>query len=258
MIWGSLRQEHKHLESTHPHSSRTNKRARATDPTAVADLRQGGLLSQRLPGYQERPAQIEMASLVSEALTMEKHAIVEAPTGIGKSLAYLVPIVRSGKVALISTANKALQEQLFYKDIPFIQRHIQPFEAALVKGIGNYVCLDRLETERTGGSLELVWWEWQRLIETINDPTRIFQGDFETLGFQLPGDLQSRICGDSDQCAWNKCPSFHDCYIRQMREQAQRAQVTVVNHTLLLLDAVAEGAILPNREVIVLDAAHHL
>ena len=199
-----------------------------------------------------------MATLVAEALIKGMHIILEAPTGVGKSLAYLIPIVRSGKVAMISTANKALQEQLFFKDIPFIQHNIQPFDAALIKGIGNYVCLDRLEAERTEGSLDTQRWEWRRLSGVIDDPAHTFQGDFETLGFQLPGDLRSSICGDSDQCAWNKCPSFRNCYIRQMREQAKRAQVIVVNHTLLLLDAVAEGAILPSREVIVLDEAHHL
>ncbi len=184
--------------------------------------------------------------------------IVEHSRYLLKSLAYLLPLVRSGKVALLSTANKALQEQLFYKDIPFIQHHIQPCEAALVKGIGNYVCLDRLEAERAEGSLDTQRWEWRRLIGVIDDLAHAFGGDFETLGFQLPGDLRSRVCGDSDQCAWSKCPSFCDCYVRQMREQAQRAQVIVVNHTLLLLDAVAEGAILPHRDVIVLDEAHHL
>jgi Rad3-related DNA helicase len=244
------------LESIH--SSSVSKHVRATDPIGVTDLRRGGVLSQRFPGYQERPAQIEMAALVAEALTRGMHAILEAPTGVGKSLAYLIMLVRSGKVAIISTANKALQEQLFYKDIPFVQHHIQPFEAALVKGIGNYVCLDRLEAERAEGLLDTQRWEWRRLSEVIDDPARAFQGDFETLGFQLPGDLRSSICGDSDQCAWNKCPSFRDCYVHQMREQAQRAQVIVVNHTLLLLDIVAEGAILPNRDVIVLDEAHHL
>ncbi len=184
--------------------------------------------------------------------------IVEHSRYLLKSLACLLPLVRSGKVALLSTANKALQEQLFYKDIPFIQHHIQPCEAALVKGIGNYVCLDRLEAERAEGSLDTQRWEWRRLIGVIDDLAHAFGGDFETLGFQLPGDLRSRVCGDSDQCAWSKCPSFRACYVRQMREHAQRAQVSVVNHTLLLLDAVAEGAILPNREVIVLDEAHHL
>lgn len=226
--------------------------------TGVNDLRQGGILSRLLPGYQERPAQIEMATLVADALNREMHAIVEAPTGVGKSLAYLVPLVRSGKTALISTANKALQEQLFYKDIPSIQQHIQPFDAALVKGIGNYVCLDRLEAERAAGSSDTQRWEWNHLIEAVDDPASTFRGDFESLGFQLPGDLRNKVCGDSDLCAWSKCPFFSLCYIRQMREQAQRAQVIVVNHTLLMLDALAEGAILPSRDVIVIDEAHHL
>jgi Rad3-related DNA helicase len=236
----------------------TSRASHSTGSTGVNDLRQGGILSWLLPGYRERPAQIEMATLVAEALIRETHAIVEAPTGVGKSLAYLIPIVRSGKVALISTANKALQEQIYFKDIPFVQQHIQPFEAALVKGFGNYVCLDRLEAERVEGSLETQRREWHRLIEAVDDPSGAFRGDIESLGFQLPGDLRNKVCGDRDLCAWSKCPFFSQCYIRQMREQAQRAQVIVVNHTLLMLDALTEGAILPGRDVIVIDEAHHL
>jgi Rad3-related DNA helicase len=239
-------------------SSPKSKRGRATDPPGVADLRQGGVLSQRLPGYQERPTQIAMAAMVVEALTTGVHAILEAPTGVGKSMSYLIPLVRSGKVAIISTANKALQDQLFYKDIPFIQQYVQRFDAALVKGIGNYVCLDRLQAECAEGLFDTQRWEWRRLLEVIDDPTHPFGGDFETLGFQLSGDLRGRLCGDSDLCAWSKCPSFRECYVRQMREQAQRAQVIVVNHTLLLLDVMAEGAILPSHDVIILDEAHHL
>jgi Rad3-related DNA helicase len=240
------------------HSSSGGKRRRASDLPGVSDLRQGGALSRQLPGYRERPSQIEMAALVAEAVTRGTHAVLEAPTGVGKSMGYLIPLARSGKVVIISTANKALQEQLFYKDIPFVQYHIQPFEASLVKGIANYVCLDRLQTEWAEGSLDTRQWEWRRLIEVIEDPAHIFQGDFETLGFQLPATLRSKICGDGDLCAWSKCPCFRECYIRQMREQAQRAQVIVVNHTLLLLDVMSEGAILPSREVIVIDEAHHL
>ncbi len=224
----------------------------------TADLWQGGILSRSLPGYEERPAQIEMATLVAHSLTDQKHAVIEAGTGTGKSLAYLVPIVRSGKVAIISTANKALQEQLFYKDIPFVQKHIKHFEAALVKGMGNYVCLDRLESERTGMQYYAKNRDFMRLLDITNDPDADFMGDFETLNFQLPGDIRSKICADSDQCAWSKCGYFGDCYVREMRERAERAQVIVVNHTLLLLDAVMDGYLLPKREVIVLDEAHHL
>nr|BBH94757.1 hypothetical protein KTA_29560 [Thermogemmatispora argillosa] len=223
-----------------------------------ADLRQGGILSRSLPGYEERPAQIAMAEVVARALEQERHAILEAATGTGKSLAYLVPIVRSGRVAIISTANKALQEQLFYKDIPFVQQHIKPFEAALVKGMGNYICLDRLENERLGLQFYAQNREFRRLYELTQDPEADFNGDIESLDFPLSPELRSRIVAERDQCAWSKCPFFFDCYVRQMRLRAERAQIIVVNHTLLLLDAALEGHLLPERDVIVLDEAHHL
>ncbi|GAC1639588.1 MAG: hypothetical protein NVS4B12_00080 [Ktedonobacteraceae bacterium] len=223
-----------------------------------ADLCQGGILSQQLPGYEERPAQVEMAMVVARALNENVPALLEAGTGTGKSLAYLVPVVRSGKVAIISTANKALQEQLFYKDIPFVQKHIKDFGAALVKGVGNYVCIDRLESERTGMQYYAKNADFQRLVDITNDPDSDFMGDFETLGFQLPSDIRSKVATDSDQCAWSKCGYFSDCYVRQMREQAALAQVIVVNHTLLLLDAAIGGFLLPERDVIILDEAHHL
>jgi Rad3-related DNA helicase/serine/threonine protein kinase len=226
--------------------------------TVDTDLRQGGVLSQSLPGYEERPAQIDMAKVVARALTERVQAIIEAGTGTGKSIAYLIPAVRSGKVAIISTANKALQEQLFYKDIPFIQKHIKPFEAALVKGMNNYICLDRVEAERVGMQYFTKNQDFKRLLDIINDPEPTFTGDFETLGFRLPADIRGRVATDSDQCAWSKCSFFGDCYVREMREQAQMAQIIVVNHTLLLLDAAMDGFLLPDRDVIVIDEAHHL
>jgi Rad3-related DNA helicase/serine/threonine protein kinase len=231
---------------------------RRVQTLTTTDLCQGGVLSRSLPGYEERPAQVEMASLVSQAITQHVPAVVEAATGTGKSLAYLVPVVRSGQVAIISTANKALQEQLFYKDIPFVQKYIKPFGAALVKGMGNYICIDRVETERTGIQFYTKNREFQRLVEVINDPDSTFSGDIETLGFHLPTDIRTKVATDSDQCAWSKCGYFGDCYVRQMRENAQQAQVIVVNHTLLLLDAAMGGFLLPERDVIILDEAHHL
>src|SRR5947209_8043112 len=241
----------------HVPSSFQDSESRLAD-IITRDLCQGGILSQSLPGYEERPAQVEMAELVAHSITQGTPAIVEAGTGTGKSLAYLVPIVRSGKVAIISTANKALQEQLFYKDIPFIQQHIKHFDAALVKGIGNYVCIDRLESERAGMQYFAKNRDFTRLVDITNDPDAKFNGDFETLDFQLPADIRSKVCGDSDQCAWSKCNFYSDCYVREMREKAARAQIIVVNHTLLLLDAAMDGFLLPERDVIVLDEAHHL
>ncbi|HEX6799027.1 MAG TPA: ATP-dependent DNA helicase [Ktedonobacterales bacterium] len=220
------------------------------------DLRAGGALSEALPGYEERPAQIEMARAVADALESGSHLVCEAGTGTGKSLAYLLPIVRSGKVALISTANKNLQEQLFYKDIPFVQQHIQPFKAALVKGMGNYLCLDRLEEER--GFQQLVKTPAFRIMEELIGDPEVWDGDFDVLPHALPNDVRTRLSTDSDGCAWRGCPHFADCYVRRMRERARDAQVIVVNHTLLLLDAAMGGWLLPERDVVVIDEAHHL
>jgi Rad3-related DNA helicase/serine/threonine protein kinase len=223
-----------------------------------ADLRQGGILSRCLPGYEERPAQIEMATLIARALIENEPAIIEASTGTGKSLSYLLPTVRSGRVAIVSTANKALQEQLFYKDIPFVQKYIRHFDAALVKGMSNYICLDRVEQERVGIQHYVKNRDFMRLLELIEEGGEHFDGDFETLGFTLPADIRGKVNADRDQCTWSKCSYYSDCYVRKMKARAGQASVIVVNHTLLLLDALMEGNLLPERDVIVIDEAHHL
>lgn len=223
--------------------------------TVEADLRAGGVLARTLPGYEERLAQVEMARTVAAALETGEHAAIEAGTGTGKSLAYLLPIVRSGRVALVSTANKALQEQLFYKDIPFVQSHVRPFKAALVKGMSNYLCLDRLTEEQAFQQL-LGHPSFARMEALVDDES--WDGDLDLLPDSLPPDTRSRVAADADQCAWRSCPFFKDCYVRKMRERAREAQVIVVNHTLLLLDAAMDGWLLPERDVVVLDEAHHL
>ncbi len=221
------------------------------------DLRDGGVLSRSLPGYEERPAQVAMARMVADALTTGEHALIEAGTGTGKGLAYLLPIIRSGKVALLSTANKALQEQLFYKDIPFVQRHVRPFKAALVKGMGNYLCLDRLPEEVSFQNIvkHPAFAKMQARLDPDEDD---WDGDFDLLTDSLPADVRGRLAADSDQCAWRSCNYFAECYVRKMRERSRDAQVIVVNHTLLLLDAAMGGFLLPERDVIVIDEAHHL
>ncbi len=226
--------------------------------TVTRDLQQHGILSKQLDGYEERGAQVEMAQTVARALIEEKHAVIEASTGTGKSLAYLLPIVRSGRGAIISTANKALQEQLFYKDIPFVQKNVQDFEAALVKGVGNYICLDRLFEVREEGSWANKSADFSRLLHVVQEFELTIPGDFEALGFPVPGELLHRVNADRDQCTWNECKYFKQCYVRNMKEKAEMAQVIVVNHTLLLLDAASGGFVLPQREVIIIDEAHHL
>lgn len=218
-------------------------------PPLVADLLRGD--------RELRPAQVEMAMHVQQALVRRVSAVLEAPTGVGKSMAYLVPLVRSGKVVIISTANKALQEQLHAKDVPYLQEHLQPFGSAMIKGVGNYLCLERLHEARKDLRVFDRYEELGWIFDVVRQNSA-FTGDFETLGFTLPGDLRVRINGDSDQCAWSKCDFFGQCYIRTMRDRARNASVIIVNHTLLLLDALTDGMLLPPHDALVVDEAHHL
>lgn len=219
------------------------------------DLGKGGTLAAQLPGYRERPAQLALASQVAEALAGGTTCIAEAGTGIGKSLGYLIPAVRSGKVTVVSTSNKSLQEQLFFKDIPFLQTHLASFEAAFMKGMGNYVCLDRMAQARADPEIEGKP-AFSDLLATLGNPT--WSGDLESLPFTLPAEIRGRINGDSDECAGKQCEYYASCYISAMRERVKQASVIVVNHSLLLLDAVLSHALLPDHDVIIVDEAHHL
>ena len=219
------------------------------------DLGAGGTLARHLPGYEERSAQLSMARWVAQAIEEDVHMVCEAGTGTGKSDAYLVPAVRSGETVVVSTANKALQEQLFYKDIPFLQKHLHPFEAALVKGFSNYVCRDRVEEERM--SLVHPDASFQDVVRATQEDT-VWDGDLDTAPFFVSPEVRGRVNGDSDRCAWVKCQFYESCYQHRMRVHAERAQVIVTNHTLLLLDAAAENHILPAHTVTVVDESHGL
>jgi Rad3-related DNA helicase len=255
-------QEQAHKAWDQATSSTPNKVEVISDPpdqrlSAIDDLRDGGTLSQSLEGYQERSAQLEMAQLVEQAIQKEIQALIEASTGTGKSLAYLIPVIRSGKKAIISTANKALQEQLYYKDVPFCQEHITPFEAALLKGKGNYLCLQRFDIERNVGMQAYVQdLTFKRVEKAVDDPT--WNGDFETLPFTVPHEIRSHINVDENECARRKCPLYRDCYYYQLREKAQSAQVIITNHDTLLLSIQAGSRLLPAHEITIIDEAHTL
>lgn len=225
--------------------------------SAIDDLRNGGTLSRSLPGYQERGPQIEMATLVEQAINEKRHALLEAATGTGKSLGYLIPAIRTGKKVVVSTANKALQDQLYGKDVPFLQKHLQPFGAALVKGMGNYVCLDRLDKERNEG---LSFYAPDTALPKVVEATtsHSWNGDFELLPFQVGNELKAKINGNPEECARRKCPLYSQCYYYKMRAEASSAQVIITNHSMLMLDVVSGGKLLPARDVVVVDEAHML
>src|ERR671936_350466 len=205
--------------------------------TMAEILGPGGIISRRLPGYESRPAQVAMAEAVATALKQGHHAVIEGGTGVGKSLAYLIPAIYSGKKVIISTANKALQDQLVSKDIPFLQ-HALPREvtAALVKGRSNYLCLDRLDEEERFQTMAGPSPDYRRL-KAWAAGTRT--GDFEDLPTLPARDLLGRVGSTTRTCIGNARQYFvGECFVEKMRARAEKASLVVCNHALLLADLV--------------------
>jgi len=224
-----------------------------------------GLIARAHPEYEYRPGQIEMARAVMRAFDEKRHLIVEAGTGTGKTLAYLVPAVAAalggnGRV-IVSTGTKHLQEQLMEKDIPFLQNVLpKPFAATYMKGRNNYLCLNRLARAQSAPVLEgldeVDYFEevchWSRESET---------GDRAELA-NLPETLSfwRHIDARSESCLGQKCPDFDPCFITRMRNRAQEADIIVVNHHLFFADLSLRGgnygSVLPAYTAVILDEAH--
>ena len=224
---------------------------------------EGGLLASRHPGYEFRASQLAMAEVVDAAFQKHQHAVIEAGTGTGKTLAYLIPAIRSGRRVVISTATKSLQEQLFNKDVPFLQKHFAPnLKAALMKGRNNFLCRQKvyqIEGQAVLRGIDEVDWfsqikDWEKLTET---------GDRAELTF-LPDDaeLWHRIDARSDLCTGQKCPEFGRCFITAMHQRAQEADLIIVNHHLFFADLAIRqddfGSILPEYSAVVFDEAHEI
>jgi ATP-dependent DNA helicase DinG len=223
----------------------------------------GGLLEKRHPAFEFRRSQLEMAKIVDDAFAQHQHAVIEAGTGTGKTLAYLIPALRSGRRVVVSTATKSLQEQLFQKDVPFLQRNFAPnLKVALMKGRSNFLC--RAKVHQMDGQAvlkgidELDWFaqirDWEKLTET---------GDRSELTF-LPDDaeLWTRIDARSDLCTGQKCPEFSTCFITAMHQRAHEADLVIVNHHLFFADLALRrddfGSILPEYSAVVFDEAHEI
>lgn len=221
-----------------------------------------GLLSRKLPGYEYRPQQVEAALTIEQALTAREHCIVEAGTGVGKSMAYLLPAVkraRSGKKTVVSTHTIYLQSQLLTRDIPFLQGMIpgRSFKAVLVKGRGNYLCRCNLDNE-TGQLLLLGDPAFDRLRQWARETET---GDVSELGFSYP--YWADVCSDQDTCHHQECRFFDKCFYYRMRRAAQEADIVVTNHSLFLSDlsirmADPKSGILPDYDAVIFDEAHHL
>ena len=233
-------------------------------PTMEEIFGPGGFLDRSMiGGYEHRPAQLQMAEAVHDAFTQHHHAVVEAGTGTGKTLAYLLPAICSGRRVVISTATKSLQEQLYQKDIPFLQKHFAPnLKVAVMKGRSNFLCLAKMhalaDQPMLKGMEEVDAFrqirDWSKLTET---------GDRAELTF-LPDDseLWSRIDARRDTCTGKKCPEFERCFLTKMQNRAKEADLIIVNHHLFFADLALKqddfGSILPEYSAVVFDEAHEM
>ena len=231
----------------------------------------GGLLSKTHPAYEFRRGQLQMSQAVEEALEEKRHLIVEAGTGTGKTLAYLLPVIRSGKRVIISTGTKNLQEQLFFKDVPALERALFPeggrkLSVCYMKGRNNYLCRKKLidlTDEPVLSGLEEI--EHYRAIAAWEKTTHT--GDRAELA-ELPeaSALWHKLDARADTCLGQKCKDYDRCFITEMRRRAAASDIIIVNHHLFFADLSikleAEGApdagVLPECGAVIFDEAHEL
>ncbi|HYZ82878.1 MAG TPA: ATP-dependent DNA helicase [Bryobacteraceae bacterium] len=222
-----------------------------------------GLLAKWHPNFEFRPGQLAMAEAVEAAIEERRHLIVEAGTGTGKTLAYLVPAILSGKRVVVSTGTKNLQEQLFFKDIPFLQEHFSaPIRACYMKGRNNYACRQKIyDAERSpilSGMEDIsdfqIIREWERTTET---------GDrAEIRGLPESSSLWAKLDARRDMCIGQKCEQFERCFLTAMHHRAAESDLIIVNHHLFFADLALRdtdfGAIIPDYAAVIFDEAHEI
>jgi len=235
----------------------------STPATLEEVFEPGGVLTQKLPRFENRPSQLQMARAVLSAIRERYPLCIEAGTGTGKTLAYLIPVAFSQKRVIISTATKNLQEQLFQKDIPFVRKHLFPdLRATYMKGRQNYICLKRLEQQGrqksivASGSLD----PHRSLMKWVRKTNTGDRAELEWLSDRDP--LWDSLDARSERCVGQKCERFEECYVTRMRQKAFESDVVVLNHALLFSSLALEtdeiGSVLPDFPVLILDEAHEV
>lgn len=226
-------------------------------------LGQTGPFAEYIKNFNPRPVQQQLASAIEDAIKSRNSLVAEAGTGIGKTFAYLIPLLLAESKAIVSTATKNLQDQLFNKDIPIVCEALglSP-RIALLKGRGNYLCIyrmqhsleeGRLSSKQASHDLQMVW-RWSSATKS---------GDLAEL-YQLAddSDIRSNVTSTADNCISVDCPNYDDCWVLKARTKAQKADILVINHHLLCADLVIKedgfGELLPEVENVVVDEAHRL
>jgi len=225
-------------------------------------LADNGPLAQALTNFLPRAGQQRMAEAIGQVLESRGRLVVEAGTGIGKTYAYLAPALHWGGKVLISTATRTLQEQIFHRDLPTVQRALgQPVSAALLKGRSNYLCLYRLELISALAHTTPADHRFRKQVEDWSAVTR--SGDIAELkNIPANASLWPQVTSTTDNCLGGECPKLNDCFVLRARRQAQDARVVVVNHHLLFADLALRqegfGELLPGADAVILDEAHQI
>ena len=235
-------------------------------PTLHEFFSPGGILARSSLPYEYRPGQLEMAKSVERALAERRHLIVEAGTGTGKTLAYLLPALRTGQRIIVSTGTKALQDQLYFRDIPFLETLLGPLRVCYMKGRANYLCRHKLAALRNqpilSGLEEIDQYrqiaQWEQTTET---------GDrAEISGMPESSALWNKLDARTEACLGSTCPDYRRCFITEMRRKALESDIIIVNHHLFFADlsvrqeaaGAPDAGILPEAAAVVFDEAHEL
>jgi ATP-dependent DNA helicase DinG len=233
----------------------------------AGQLGPGGMVARRLAGYEERPQQIEMAALIERAFAEDRHALIEAGTGVGKSFAYLLPAIEHATEkhvrVLVSTYTISLQEQLITKDIPFLNAVLpHEFTAVLVKGRGNYLCRRRLmQALAQQRSLFAAAEEFKDLWAIQVWAARTHDGTLSDLGFVPRPAVWESVSSDASSCRGRKCDQAGGCFFQAARRRMHNAHLLVANHSLLFSDLAlrrADASLLPDYDRVILDEAHNV
>jgi ATP-dependent DNA helicase DinG len=237
-----------------------------TLPTLFEFFSPGGILARSSLPYEYRPGQLEMAKAVERALEERRHLIVEAGTGTGKTLAYLLPALRTGQRVIVSTGTKALQDQLYFRDVPFLESLLGTLHVCYMKGRANYLCRHKLQALRDqpilSGLEEIDQYrqisEWEETTET---------GDrAELSGMPESSALWHKLDARTEACLGSTCPDYRRCFITEMRRKALESDIVIVNHHLFFADlsvrqeaaGAPDAGILPEAAAVVFDEAHEL
>ncbi len=227
------------------------------------DFAVDGQLAKAIPGFKPREPQRQMAQAVSQAIEQGEPLVVEAGTGTGKTYGYLAPALRSGRKVIISTGSKALQDQLYSRDLPTVKKALgYKGQVALLKGRSNYLCLERLDQQAMAGG-DLPVQVLSEVVKLRSWAGETHDGDVSNCsGVAEDSPVWPMVTSTNDNCLGSDCPLYKECFVVKARKKAMEADVVVVNHHLFLADMVVKESgfaeLIPEAEVMIFDEAHQI